>query len=79
MTLAVLVVPSMIGHRARPMFCTISTWEPRVSEAHRLDAPLTDEAFTKHSDGDEAGPVYAVARGLFSPHAIASFTRWLRA
>lgn len=31
MILAVLAVPSGFGRRARPMFCTISTWEPRVS------------------------------------------------
>ncbi len=31
MILATFVLPSLLSRSARPMFCTISTWEPRVS------------------------------------------------
>lgn len=38
MILAVFVAPSGFGRRARPMFWTISTWEPWVSAKQISDS-----------------------------------------
>ncbi len=39
MTRAIFVLPSLLSRSARPMFCTISTWEPRVSAKHTASTP----------------------------------------
>ncbi len=39
MILATLVEPSRLSRSARPMFWTISTWEPRVSAKQTASTP----------------------------------------
>ncbi len=39
MILAPFVLPSLLSRSARPMFCTISTWEPRVSAKQTASTP----------------------------------------
>lgn len=47
------------------MFCTISTWEPRVSAKQTASTPRADvDALPKDRPGVEEGPVYALARGI---------------
>jgi hypothetical protein len=55
MILATLVEPSRLSRSARPMFCTISTGEPRVSAKHTLAGDA--HAFPEHANAGEEGAV----------------------
>ncbi|MBA2811477.1 bacteriocin fulvocin C-related protein [Streptomyces sp. KM273126] len=44
--LAVLAVPSGFGRRDGPLFCTISTWKPRVSPKHRASTSRSPKVST---------------------------------
>ncbi len=64
---ATFVLPSLLGRSARPMFWTISTWEPRVSaKPDGFDSPFAGDvdAFSEDAAAGEEGAVDPAPGGV---------------
>ncbi len=81
---ATFVLPSRLGRSARPMFCTISTWEVRVSAKQTESTPPFAgdvHALSEHPAAGEERPVHARPAASMPPAnwrstSRRSVTRW---